>query len=273
MFICSSARIGPNLLVTDDSELLRHLSAPRSKWARGGWYGGVKFDPRMNNILSERDEKKHAEMRDKLIVLWKRGRTLELDIDSVLVKALGHIRREYIGKGLDIAQIASYFTLDVLIRMAFEDSFGFVEANSDLYDYHVIANKFFGVLELVVNHENLQLFVQNSIVQRLLAPKGKDKVGQGAIIGIAQKAVSERFRPDARVKKDMLGHFLAKGMTQEEAEVESHLQIIAESDSTAGTLRTTMMLLVAKPGGIPKTCPRNRQCYRERHCLVSNHQT
>ena len=131
--------------------------------------------------------------------------------------------------------------------IAFGDSFGFVEANSDLYDYHAIANKFFGVLELVVNHENLRSIIQSRLVQRLIAPKGTDKVGQGAIIGIAQKAVSERYRPDAKVKKDMLGHFMAKGMTQEQAEVESHLQIIAGSDSTAGTLRTTMMLLVANP--------------------------
>jgi len=43
------------------------MSAPRSKWTRGGWYDGVKLDPRMNNILSERDEKKHAEMRSKMI--------------------------------------------------------------------------------------------------------------------------------------------------------------------------------------------------------------
>jgi hypothetical protein len=65
--IGSPARIGPNLLVTDDPELLRHMSAPRSKWTRGGWYDGVKLDPRMNNILSERDERRHAEMRSKMI--------------------------------------------------------------------------------------------------------------------------------------------------------------------------------------------------------------
>lgn len=55
------------MLVTDDPELLRHMSAPRSKWTRGGWYDGVKLDPRMNNILSERDEKRHAEMRSMMI--------------------------------------------------------------------------------------------------------------------------------------------------------------------------------------------------------------
>ena len=63
----SPARIGPNLLVTDDPDLFRHMNAPRSLWTRGTWYDGMKMDPRQNNILSERDEKKHAEMRAKMI--------------------------------------------------------------------------------------------------------------------------------------------------------------------------------------------------------------
>lgn len=63
----SPARIGPNLLVTDDPHLFRHMNAPRSRWTRGTWYDGMKMDPRRNNILSERDEKKHADMRAKMI--------------------------------------------------------------------------------------------------------------------------------------------------------------------------------------------------------------
>lgn len=43
------------------------MNAPRSKWTRGTWYDGMKMDPRHNNILSERDEKKHADMRAKMI--------------------------------------------------------------------------------------------------------------------------------------------------------------------------------------------------------------
>lgn len=42
--------IGPNLLVTDDADLLRHMSAPRARWTRGNWYDGMKMDPRVNNI-------------------------------------------------------------------------------------------------------------------------------------------------------------------------------------------------------------------------------
>jgi hypothetical protein len=43
------------------------MSAPRSRWARGDWYDGMKLDPRVNNVFSERDEKRHAELRAKMI--------------------------------------------------------------------------------------------------------------------------------------------------------------------------------------------------------------
>ena len=57
------ARIGPNILVTNDPGLLRHMSAPRSPWTRGGWYEIHKFDSTTDNIFSTIDEKKHANLR------------------------------------------------------------------------------------------------------------------------------------------------------------------------------------------------------------------
>lgn len=64
--IGSFARIGPNLLVTDDVAFLRRMSAPRSLYTRGEWYDGVKLDPDVNNVISERNEQRHAEIRAKL---------------------------------------------------------------------------------------------------------------------------------------------------------------------------------------------------------------
>ncbi|KIX06930.1 uncharacterized protein Z518_04906 [Rhinocladiella mackenziei CBS 650.93] len=242
----SPARISPKLLVTDDPELLRHMSAPRSKWTRSSWYEGMKLDARVNNIFCERDERKHADMRAKMIGAYsgKEIDTLEPDIDENLQRLLALIKREYNGKPLDMALLASFFTLDVLSQIAFGDPFGFVEANEDLFNFNKIANQFFAVIELIVNHDTLRNIIQSRPMQKLLAPKGTDEFGQGRIIGIAQKAVAERYRPGAKVKRDMLGHFIAKGLSQTQAEAESHLQIIAGSDSTSGTLRITMMMLV-----------------------------
>ena len=57
------ARIGPNLLLTDDPVLLRRINAARSPYTKGEWYDGVKLDPDINNTISEKDEGLHNQLR------------------------------------------------------------------------------------------------------------------------------------------------------------------------------------------------------------------
>jgi ribosomal protein L31E len=54
------------MLLTDNPVLLRRMSAARSTYTKGAWYDGVKLDPDLNNTISERDEKKHNEIRAKV---------------------------------------------------------------------------------------------------------------------------------------------------------------------------------------------------------------
>ena len=51
----------------DDADFYRQVNAPRSPVRRGHWYTGMKIDPRLDNVLSERDEKRHAELRAKMM--------------------------------------------------------------------------------------------------------------------------------------------------------------------------------------------------------------
>lgn len=61
----SPARIGHDLLVTDDAELIRHMNAPGSRWTRSGWYDAMRMDPRQDSVFSTRNEKLHAELKAK----------------------------------------------------------------------------------------------------------------------------------------------------------------------------------------------------------------
>jgi hypothetical protein len=63
----SPCRIGPNLLVTDDADVVRHMSSPRSKWSRSAWYNAMRFDPRTDTVFSTRDERIHMDLRTKEI--------------------------------------------------------------------------------------------------------------------------------------------------------------------------------------------------------------
>ena len=53
------------MLITDDVDIVRHMSAHGSGWTRGTWYDGVKLDPRQDSVFSTRDEQLHTDLKAK----------------------------------------------------------------------------------------------------------------------------------------------------------------------------------------------------------------
>lgn len=103
-------------------------------------------------------------------------------------------------------------------------------------------------LEWVVNHASFRRIFQSRFLQSLAGPKETDKTGMGPVLAFAHKAVAERFvEKSTVVKNDMLGHFVGKGLSQLQCEVEAKLQIVAGSDSTTTVLRSTVYTLVGTP--------------------------
>lgn len=60
------ARVGPNTLVTDDPEVVKRMWAVRSRYKKADFYDAVRFDPTRDNIISERDDERHNELRAKM---------------------------------------------------------------------------------------------------------------------------------------------------------------------------------------------------------------
>lgn len=93
-----------------------------------------------------------------------------------------------------------------------------------------------------------------TVITALLARKDTEKFGLGVISKIARDIVAEKYalasdtaEKAQRQKSDMLGHLIAQGLTQKEAQAESHLQILAGSDSTATTIKMMMLHTVTNP--------------------------
>ncbi|KAK6430209.1 hypothetical protein LTR95_013639 [Oleoguttula sp. CCFEE 5521] len=246
----SVARIGPNLLITDDADIIKHMSAPGSRWTRSPWYDGVRLDPRYDTVFSTRSEKHHADLRSREIGGYN-GRdidNLESDIDSRVTDLINLMRDSYNGITMDFATIARLFTLDVLSTVAFGKKFGFMASNKDLWDYDATISSFQLALELVVNHAAIRWIFHSRLMQALAGAKVTDRTGLGPALGFARAQVAERFSAtNPKVKRDMLGHFVTKGLTQLQCEVEAFLQIIAGSDSTTTTLRCCVYLLCGSP--------------------------
>jgi cytochrome P450 len=79
----------------------------------------MKFDPRINNLLSEQDEKRHAELRAKLMPGYtaKEVPALEQKIDNRVLDLVKLIENEYVktSQVFDFAKVVQYFTLDSLM--------------------------------------------------------------------------------------------------------------------------------------------------------------
>jgi cytochrome P450 len=119
-----------------------------------------------------------------------------------------------------------------------------------LYDYNKSSTQFFPIMELGTNVPFIHSILSSSLMQALAGPKPEDKAGLGAVIGVLQQIVAQRFSgqgSDDKRERDMLDAFIARGLSQLEAESESLLQILAGSDSTATTIRMTFAYLLTNP--------------------------
>ncbi|KAI9648869.1 hypothetical protein NHQ30_003510 [Ciborinia camelliae] len=183
---------------------------------------------------------------------------IESSIADQITVMLSMLRRDHtkFGRSVDMSRLSQYFTLDVLSLIAFGRAFGYLEANKDLWNYISITQKFIPMFELASDFPWLQKHLfGNPIIAKLLAPKGEDKVGQGKIAEIAHEAIRERYglasdlaEKGKQQTPDMLGHFISHGLSQKEAESESHLQILAGSESTSTAFNMTMLYIVTNPG-------------------------
>ncbi|KAM7221223.1 pisatin demethylase [Rhypophila decipiens] len=196
------------------------------------------------------DEQAHNIMRTKLSPGYS-GREvddLEERVDRNVLALVDLIGEKYAreGKFMDLSKKIQYVTMDVLSDVAFSERFGFVERDEDLWKYiktledNFPAMMVFSALPWVVDVMRWKIF-------RALMPGEKDLFGLGRMIAVSNKVVAKRFGADKETVRDMLGSFIKNGLTQEEAESETMLQIVAGSDTSAGSIRTALYHLMTHP--------------------------
>ncbi|KAK1028925.1 hypothetical protein LTS16_020166 [Friedmanniomyces endolithicus] len=261
----STARIAPGMLITSDAphsyqtnmkaELFRRMSAVRSPFTRGRWYAALKLHPDRDNITSYVDEHKHAAIRTRMAPGYsgKENVHLEADVDEQLLKFLNLVSSKYVAqpeqdifRTVDLSQITSYFTLDVISKVAFGQTFGFLDNDEDPFGYLANLAQMLPAIIVFGVYTELTNIMKLPAVKAAL-PKSSDKRGLGRVMGFARDRVQERFGPKAIRHQDMLDAFIKRGLTQEELESETLTQITAGSDSTASALRMTLHFISTSP--------------------------
>lgn len=243
------------MLITADPELFRRMSAVRSPFTRGPWYAALKLHPERDNITSYVDEHKHADIRNRMAPGYsgKENLHMEQDVDDKLLQMFDLLQTKYLAKPeegvfrtVDLSRVTSYFTLDVISKIAFGQPFGFLDKDDDPFGY--IANLMQMLPAIIVFgvYTELTNIMKMPLIKGAL-PKSSDPRGLGRVMGFARDRVQERFGKKAVVREDMLGSFIKRGLTQDELESETLTQITAGSDSTAAALRITLHFISTSP--------------------------
>ncbi|PFH61477.1 hypothetical protein XA68_17308 [Ophiocordyceps unilateralis] len=251
----SVTRVGPKDLVTSDPELMRRMLHVRTTYKRSDWYDGMRLDPSKDNVLSQRDDELHSKLRFKMAAGYsgKEVDNLEAKIDRNVLALIRLLDSKYVAANqpFDFGRKAQYFTLDVISDLAFGKPFGDLDSDSDVHKY---------ISTMETNMPNIiltsslpwLLSLLASPLLRWMLPSERDVIGVGRTMAIAKQVAAERFGPDKKVQRDMLGSFVARGLTQSEAESEILMQILAGSDTTATAIRATMLYIMSSPRVVNK---------------------
>ena len=189
--------------------------------------------PEVGNTISERNEERHDELRRKMAAGYggKENPGMESEIDKRVDELISLIERKYVctdeepGRQMDLAQKVEFFTLDAISGLAFGEPFGDLIDDSDNFDYKKTLEGSAPVLVLLAELLEVRYFLDKTSLMKFLAPSATDKIGLGRIIGIATEKVAERFAGGRKAKQDMLGSFVKNGLSKQEAESETVLQL------------------------------------------------
>lgn len=191
------ARVGPNHLVTSDPDLTRQILAVGSKWRRGPWFDSIRIDPRVTNIVSERDPRVHNAMRRKMAPGYagKDIQGLEEAVDERIDAFISRIEKHWVSssgltRSFEIAKRIQYFTIDTITHLCFGRPMGFVESDTDKHN-------FIATIEMqlpIVQHFSVILAFNTVLrwisavpwVRGLVVPSSADKTGIGIIMGVSQ---------------------------------------------------------------------------------------
>lgn len=108
---------------------------------------------------------------------------LELTIDKN-VRALVDLVQKYVAtdKPFDFGRKAQFFTMDVISHLAFGDAFGFLAADTDLYDYCKTFEEQMPKVIFTTIYPWLVTILQWPVIKRSL-PSANDALGFGKIMG------------------------------------------------------------------------------------------
>lgn len=184
-------RIGPNEILTDDPEIIKKISSARSAYSRDQWYITGRLNPYQDNMFTLLEPEVHNKAKAKLSSTY-RGRgtpDLELAVNDQVNTLVRLLRQKYVSVTpnasqplLDLGPLSSYFTMDVITRLAFGKEFGYLKDETDHYNFLQRLQELWPRMSTSADVPWIRNFLFSRTFLKVLGPKTTDKAGFGALM-------------------------------------------------------------------------------------------
>lgn len=182
-------RVGPNLVLTDDPDVLRRMSGTRSTYGKDRFYNATIKVPDADNMFSTIDVRQHDKIKAQLAASYGGRETLGMEpiVDDLIDELIQHVRNKCT-KGpeltaiMDFAEVVDYLTMDIITRVAFGRELGFLRTDTDVHGLLAANRASVRVLTGPISIPWLRDITSSTWFGRWLGPKPTDKTGVGAIM-------------------------------------------------------------------------------------------
>lgn len=112
---------------------------------------------------------------------------LEAGLDSQLASFIKLTRMKYLStdqeyKPIDFGRAVQYFTLDSITRVAYGHEFGYLDGDTDAYDYIKTTEEVVQLLALAADWPLIRRIFMSPWMLKLTGPSLKDKTGMGKLM-------------------------------------------------------------------------------------------
>jgi hypothetical protein len=182
-------RVAPDMLMTDDAEIIRQINSVRAGYRRSSWYHSFRVNPYEENMISTTNDAFHTFIKSSTNGGYSLREipTIETSIDDTLEELKILIRTTYLStdndpRPADWANVAEYFTLDTLSKVSYGKSFGCIKANRDVHDFVESSKSGMKFMTLCAEIPILRTILTSKFVLALIGPKTTDTRGVGPLM-------------------------------------------------------------------------------------------
>lgn len=231
-------RVAPDMLMTNDAGVIRHINGVRTGYKRSSWYHSFRINPYRENMISTTNDAFHTYLKSRTNGGYSLKETpaIESSIDDTIAELKLLLRTTYLStagdsRPMDWANVAEYLTLDTLSKVSYGSSFGCLKANRDVHGFVESSKSGMKFMTLCAEIPVLRAILTSKFALVFFGPKSTDHRGIGPLMRsvlssfvfngsarikliwysescrLSQEAVSPRFGADAKDQPDMLVSF------------------------------------------------------------------